>query len=73
MEAAYVKGVLQAASLSNASGVRDQAQQRELRPGAWPQSSSAPIVTFTWILLYKEGIGTKLPVPPKSLGLQPVR
>ena len=73
VEVAYVKGALQAAALTNASGevVKPTAESEsealasiDLGPdltGSNPNPAKGyPIVTFTWILLYKEGNGDKL-------------
>lgn len=73
VEAAYVRGVLQAASLTNAAGAAQapstaNAQRalavidlgadltgRDANPAA-----GYPIVTYSWILLYEQGNGSKL-------------
>ena len=73
VEVAYVKDPLQAAALTNASGevVKPTAETEsqalasiDLGPeltGSNPNPAKGyPIVTFTWILLYKEGNGDKL-------------
>ena len=81
VETAYVKGALQAASLSNASGetVKPSTENAAAalasidlgadRTGSNPNPQAGyPIVTFSWILLYKSGNGTKLPVLQKTFG-----
>ena len=81
VETAYVKGALQAASLSNASGetVKPSTESAAAalasidlgtdRTGSNPNPEAGyPIVTFSWILLYKSGNGSKLPVLQKTFG-----
>ncbi len=73
VEAAYVKGNLQAAALTNASGqlvpptpttAAEALAAIDLGPnlvGSDPNPARGyPIVTFSWILLYKQGNGAKL-------------
>lgn len=73
VESAYVKGVLQAAALTNASGqvvtptpanAAEALAAINLGPdlvGSDPNPARGyPIVTFSWILLYKQGNGAKL-------------
>ena len=73
VEAAYVKGVLQGAALTNASGTlvtpsQANAKQAlasiELGPGLTGQNPNPalgyPIVAYTWILLHQQGNGAKL-------------
>jgi len=72
VESAFVKGSLQSAALANASGEKVQPTKAEasaalaaidLGPeliGSDPNPMKGyPIVTFTWILLYKSGNGAK--------------
>ena len=72
VEAAYVKGNLQAAALTNASGATVKPTSAtesealgsidlgpELIGGNPNPLKGYPIVTFTWILAYKEGNGPK--------------
>ena len=79
VETAYLKGGLQAASLSNASGTMVQPSTENTAAalasidlgtdltGNNPNPRAGyPIVTFSWILLYKSGNGTKLPVLHKT-------
>jgi phosphate transport system substrate-binding protein len=74
VEAAYVRGVLQAAAIANRSGayaLPDAASASQALAtinlgadltGSDPNPSAGyPIVTFTWVLLYKTGNGAKLP------------
>lgn len=81
MEMAYVKGGLQAASLSNASGATGKPSTANAAEalasielgadltGSNPNPRAGyPIVTFSWILLYKEENGAKLPVLQKIFG-----
>lgn len=81
VETAYVKGALQAASLSNAAGAMLQPSTENAAAalaainlgadltGSNPNPQAGyPIVTFSWILLYKSGNGTKLPVLQKTFG-----
>jgi phosphate transport system substrate-binding protein len=73
VEAAYVRGVLQAAAIENRSGsfaIPDAAAASQALAtidlgadltGSDPNPSAGyPIVTFTWVLLYKTGNGAKL-------------
>ena len=73
VEAAYVRGVLQAAAIANRSGSFAQpdaaAASQALATidlgadltGSDPNPSTGyPIVTFTWVLLYRSGNGAKL-------------
>lgn len=78
VEAAYVRGELQAARLTNASGevmAPSTANAQKALAGidlgadltgrdANP-SAGYPIVTFSWILLYEQGNGSKLPTIQK--------
>jgi phosphate transport system substrate-binding protein len=79
VESAYVKGKLQAAALSNASGAMVKPTQTsesealasiDLGPdliGSNPNPMKGyPIVTFTWILAYKSGNGPKADVLKKT-------
>ena len=81
VESAYVRGTLQAAAIQNAGGAyakpttAEAAQALasvELGPdltGSSPNPKAGyPIVTFTWILLYKSGNGAKLPALQKAFG-----
>ncbi len=81
VETAYVKGALQAASLSNASGelVKPSTEAAAAAlasidlgadlTGSNPNPRAGyPIVTFSWILLYKNGNGAKLPALQKTFG-----
>ena len=74
VEAAYVRGVLQAAAIANRAGsfsLPDAANAsqalatinlRDDLTGSDPNPSAGyPIVTFTWVLLYKNGNAAKLP------------
>ena len=74
MEAAYVRGVLQAAAIANRAGsfsLPDAANASQALAtinlgddltGNDPNPSAGyPIVTFTWVLLYKDGNAAKLP------------
>ncbi|MCX5948972.1 MAG: phosphate ABC transporter substrate-binding protein PstS [Cyanobacteria bacterium] len=78
VESAYVKGVLQAASLSNAAGAMIKPSTESAAKalasidlgsdltGRNPNPQAGyPIATFSWILLYREGNGAKLPVLQK--------
>ena len=78
VEAAYVRGDLQAASLTNASGeaLPPTTQNAEkalaainLGPDLTGRDANPaqgyPIVTFSWILLYQQGNGSKLPTLQK--------
>ena len=75
VEAAYVRGVLQAAAIANRAGsfsLPDAANASQALAtinlgddltGSDPNPSAGyPIVTFTWVLLYKNGNAAKLPV-----------
>jgi phosphate transport system substrate-binding protein len=81
VEAAYVRGGLQSAAIQNRSGAYaspDAASAGaalatiDLGPeltGSDPNPSAGyPIVTFTWVLLYKQGNGAKLPALQKAFG-----
>jgi phosphate transport system substrate-binding protein len=74
VEAAYVRGVLQAAAIANRTGsfsLPDAANASQALAtinlgddltGSDPNPSAGyPIVTFTWVLLYKNGNAAKLP------------
>ena len=74
VEAAYVRGILQAAAIANRSGsfnLPDAANASQALAtinlgddltGSDPNPSAGyPIVTFTWVLLYKNGNAAKLP------------
>jgi phosphate transport system substrate-binding protein len=76
-----VRGGLQAAAIANRSGTLakpDAANASQalasidLGPdltGSDPNPSAGyPIVTFTWVLLYKSGNGAKLPALQKAFG-----
>lgn len=80
VEAAYVRGPLQAAAIANRSGTytrpdASSASQAlatinlgaDLTGGDPNPSAGYPIVTFTWVLLYKNGNGTKLPALQRTL------
>ena len=73
VEAAYVRGILQAAAIANRSGsfnLPDAANASQALAtidlgddltGSDPNPSAGyPIVTFTWVLLYRSGNGAKL-------------
>ena len=75
VEAAYVRGILQAAAIANRTGsfnLPDAANASQALAtinlgddltGSDPNPSAGyPIVTFTWVLLYKNGNAAKLPV-----------
>ena len=75
VEAAYVRGILQAAAIANRSGsfnLPDAANASQALAtinlgddltGSDPNPSAGyPIVTYTWVLLYKNGNAAKLPV-----------
>ena len=75
VEAAYVRGILQAAAIANRSGtyaLPDAANASQALAtinlgddltGSDPNPSVGyPIVTFTWVLLYKNGNAAKLPI-----------
>jgi phosphate transport system substrate-binding protein len=81
VEAAYVRGALQAAAIANRSGqlhkpdaepARRALASIDLGPdltGSDPNPAKGyPIVTFTWVLLYKSGNGAKLPALQKTFG-----
>ena len=81
VESAYVRGSLQAAAIANAGGTYAKPTTAEaaqalasidLGPeltGSNPNPQAGyPIVTFTWILLYKSGNGSKLPALQKTFG-----
>jgi len=81
VETAYVRGGLQAAAIANAGGAYAKPSTAEaaqalasidLGPeltGSNPNPQAGyPIVTFTWILLYKSGNGAKLPGLQKAFG-----
>ncbi|MFZ9267341.1 MAG: substrate-binding domain-containing protein, partial [Vulcanococcus sp.] len=81
VETAYVRGNLQAAAIQNAGGTYAKPTTTEaaqalasidLGPdltGSNPNPKAGyPIVTFTWILLYKSGNGAKLPALQKAFG-----
>jgi len=81
LESAYVKGLLQAASLTNASGqlvAPTQASEKEALAsivlddkltGSNPNPSKGyPIVSLTWILLNQQGNGVKLDSIKKAFG-----
>ncbi|MFM8936114.1 MAG: phosphate ABC transporter substrate-binding protein PstS [Vulcanococcus sp.] len=81
VESAYVRGALQAAAIQNAGGgyakpsTAEAAQALasvELGPdltGSNPNPQAGyPIVTFTWILLYRSGNGSKLPALQTTFG-----
>ena len=81
LESAYVKGVLQAASLTNASGqvvAPTQATEKEALAsiplddkltGSNPNPAKGyPIVSLTWILLNQQGNGVKLDSIKKAFG-----
>ena len=74
VEAAYVRGILQAAAIANRAGsfsLPDAANASQALAtinlgddltGSDPNPSAGyPIVTFTWVLLYKNGNAAKLP------------
>jgi phosphate transport system substrate-binding protein len=81
VETAYVKGALKAASISNASGDMVKPSNETASAalasidlgadltGSNPNPRAGyPIVTFSWILLYKNGNGAKLPALQKTFG-----
>jgi phosphate transport system substrate-binding protein len=81
VESAYVRGTLQAAAIQNAGGTYAKPSTAEaakalasidLGPdlsGSNPNPQAGyPIVTFTWILLYKSGNAAKLPALQKAFG-----
>ena len=80
VEAAYVRGVLQAAAIANRAGTYarpDAASASQALAtinlgadltGSDPNPSAGyPIVTFTWVLLYKSGNGSKLPALQRTM------
>jgi len=80
-EASYVRGPLQAAAVANRSGQFAQPDNSnasqalasinlgEALTGSDPNPSRGyPIVTFTWVLLYKSGNAGKLPALQKAFG-----
>ena len=81
VESSYVRGGLQAAAIANRGGTLakpDAANASQalanidLGPdltGSDPNPAAGyPIVTFTWVLLYKSGNGAKLPALQKAFG-----
>ena len=81
VEPAYVRGSLQAAAIQNAGGAYAKPSTAEAAQalasidlgadltGSNPNPSAGyPIVTFTWILLYKSGNGAKQPGLQKAFG-----
>ena len=81
VESSYVRGALQAAAIANRSGIMAKPDASsasaalasiDLGPdltGSDPNPTAGyPIVTFTWVLLYKSGNGAKLPVLQKAFG-----
>jgi phosphate transport system substrate-binding protein len=81
VEASYVRDPLQAAAVANRNGQLHKPDPAgssralasiNLGPdltGSDPNPSAGyPIVTFTWVLLYKSGNGAKLPVLQKAFG-----
>jgi len=81
VESSYVRGALQAAAVANRSGAMakpDPASAStalasiDLGPeltGSDPNPGAGyPIVTFTWVLLYRSGNGAKLPALQKAFG-----
>ncbi len=81
VEAAYVRGPLQAAAIANRAGayaLPDAASASQALAtinlgadltGSDPNPSAGyPIVTFTWVLLYKSGNGSKLPALQRTFG-----
>ena len=81
VESAYVRAGLQAAALANRSGQLAKPSTEEaakalasidLGPeltGSNPNPTTGyPIVTFSWVLLYRSGNGTKLPALQKAFG-----
>jgi phosphate transport system substrate-binding protein len=80
VEAAYVRGVLQAAAIANRTGtytLPDATSASQALAtinlganltGSDPNPSAGyPIVTFTWVLLYKSGNGSKLPALQRTV------
>lgn len=81
VEAAYVRGVLQAAAIANRAGSfslpdATNASQAlatinlgdDLTDSDPNPSAGYPIVTFTWVLLYKNGNAAKLPSLQRTFG-----
>ena len=81
VETSYVRGALQAAAIQNAGGTYAKPTAAEaaqalasidLGPaltGSNPNPQAGyPIVTFTWVLLYKSGNGAKLPALQTTFG-----
>ena len=81
VEASFVRGALQAAAIANRSGALAKPDASsasaalasiDLGPaltGSDPNPKAGyPIVTFTWVLLYKSGNGSKLPALQKAFG-----
>jgi phosphate transport system substrate-binding protein len=81
VEASYVRGGLQAAAIANRGGTLAKPDPTsasaalasiDLGPaltGSDPNPKAGyPIVTFTWVLLYKSGNGAKLPALQKAFG-----
>ena len=81
VETSYVRGALQAAAIQNAGGTYAKPSTAEAAQalasielgadltGSNPNPKAGyPIVTFTWILLYKNGNGAKLPGLQKAFG-----
>jgi phosphate transport system substrate-binding protein len=81
VEAAYVRGDLQAAAIANRNGQLTRPDQVDaskalasinlgpsLTGGDPNPRAGYPIVTFTWVLLYKSGNGAKLPALQKAFG-----
>jgi len=81
VETSYVRGSLQAAAIQNAGGTYAKPSTAEAAQalasielgadltGSNPNPKAGyPIVTFTWILLYKSGNGAKLPGLQKAFG-----
>ena len=81
VETAYVQGNLQAAAIQNGSGGYAMPSTEEAAKalasielgadltGSNPNPTAGyPIVTFTWILLYRSGNGAKLPALQKAFG-----
>jgi phosphate transport system substrate-binding protein len=81
VEAAYVRGVLQAAAIANRAGsfsLPDATNASQALAtinlgddltGSDPNPSAGyPIVTFTWVLLYKNGNAAKLPSLQRTFG-----
>ena len=81
VETAYVQGPLQAAAIQNAGGTYAKPTTAEAAQalasvdlgadltGSNPNPQAGyPIVTFTWVLLYRSGNGAKLPGLQKAFG-----